>query len=331
VAKTFVNLRSRRRQNFELLGVCALLIFLIYGVFSTATAANVGELESLLRSHYLYSAVAPSEVGQDDYYQFDAGIGFTFSERDDTGLNADILMQPDKELYTRAVYWNAKTLSDRGIAISKNLARKNGLDIGDKLYSEHIVNGKVSEYVIEQIIPSVNGARISTRRNYTDGLIIMGYDSRYVDSISHSTVFFTNQTIEDITATIGYTPENIEYRDDEIWSVVKEIIPLFVFAITLTILISSYEIIRLVNNIRTDFKRMISMGYEEEKLDRSLTRYTHGSAVIVIAASTIISVLFSLIQKHGLIDGCVLIIMIVLECIVSLIASSIQKKRLWRA
>lgn len=330
MTKSFVNLHIGRKQNFMLLGACALLLFLFYCIFSLATADNVYELDSLLRSNYLYSAVAPIETGQDGYYQFDAGIGFSLSEKSDEAINAEVVMQPDKEIYTRSVYWNAKILGDRDIAISKNLAKRNSLNVGDKLYSKHVVNGEICKYTIEQIIPAVEEVRISNKQHYTDGLIIMGYDARYAENISHSAIFFTNMPIDNVSASIGYVSENIVYRSDEIWSIMKSILPFLIVILILTVLSTVYEVIRLTGNVAVDFKRMVSMGYEKRELDRSLNHYLYGSVILVIAFSSFASLLLSLVLKYSPISGCILIIMIIAELVAALIVSSIQKKHLWR-
>ena len=202
-----------------------LISFFLMLILILSVNKDAIQLNSLLQSDYDYSVTMQDTVRKDDYYQFNAGIEFTLSADANTSLNADIVMQSKDSLYTDMVSWNAESLSTNGVAVSENIAKSNNLHIGDKLYSKHIVNGEIYEYFIEQIIPESVCVRTDKGKMHSNGIIIMGYDTKYVDNITHNYIVFTNKNIDELTAKCTSTPQNIIYRDDEIHTVILSIVP----------------------------------------------------------------------------------------------------------
>ena len=167
-----------------------LISFFLMLILILSVNKDAIQLNSLLQSDYDYSVTMQDTVRKDDYYQFNAGIEFTLSDDANTSLNADIVMQSKDSLYTDMVSWNAEPLSTNGVAVSENVAKSNNLHIGDKLYSKHIVNGDSCEYTIEQLLPEAVSVRVTNGMNHSDGIIIMGYDERYIENITHSFKYY---------------------------------------------------------------------------------------------------------------------------------------------
>lgn len=163
-------------------------------------------LSSLLRSSYEYCATASKNVFQDDYYQFDASISFSTISDSNTGINAEVLMQSNDSKYTSAVDWNADRLSPLGVAITKGIAKSYNLREGDRIYSKHIVDGGVRGYIIEQILPELSASRLSDKREFSDGIIIMGFDESYIESLTHTVLVYTEEPIGDVSLMISETP-----------------------------------------------------------------------------------------------------------------------------
>ena len=285
-------------------------------------------LNSLLHSDYDYSVTMQDTVRKDDYYQFTAGIEFTLSADANTSLNADIVMQSKESLYTDMVSWNAEPLSTNGVAVSENVAKSNNLHIGDKLYSKHIVNGEKCEYTIEQFLPEAISVRATNGLNHSEGIIIMGYDERYIENITHSSIVFTKDSINDLSA-VG-SPENIVYRDDELMSSLRSIIPYLAILSVVSIVTTVAFTILLTKSVSSNFKRLIMLGFDRKKLNTAFYRLIRGTGSISTIASVALSGIVFLFVNYNAVKLLILLLIPFIESITLLIASNISNKRLWR-
>ena len=305
-----------------------LISFFLMLILMLSVNEDAIQLNSLLHSDYDYSVTMQDTVRKDDYYQFNAGIEFTLSADANTSLNADIVMQSKDSLYTDMVSWNAEPLSTNGVAVSENVAKSNNLHIGDKLYSKHIVNGESCECVIEQLLPEAVSVRVTNDMNHSDGIIIMGYDERYIENITHSSIVFTKDSINDLSA-IG-SPENIVYRDDEIISSLRSIIPYLTVLSVISIVITLSFTILLTKSVSSNFRRLIILGFDRKQLDTAFYRLIRGTGSISIIASFALSGIVFLFVNFTAVKLLVLLLIPFIEIITLLIASNISNKRLWR-
>lgn len=286
------------------------------------------KLNSLLHSDYDYSVTMQNTVQKDDYFQFNAGIEFTLSADANTSLNADVVMQSKDSVYTDMVSWNAEILSSDGVAISENLAGSSGLHIGDKLYSKHIVNGEKCEYTIEQLIHEAVSVRATNGTNYSNGIIIMGYDERYIENITHSSIVFTKEPINELSA-IGL-PENIVYRDDEIMSSVQNIVPYLAVLSVISIVTTITLTFLLTKSVSSNFRRLAMLGFNRKQLNKAYYMFIHVTGIISIIVSLVLSSSVFLFVKFTVPKILLLLLLLFIEIIALLIASNISNKRLWR-
>ena len=300
-----------------------LMLILIISVNKDAIRLN-----SLLQSDYDYSVTMQDTVRKDDYYQFNAVIEFTLSADANTSLNADIVMQSKDSLYTDMVSWNAEPLSTNGVAVSENVAKSNNLHIGDKLYSKHIVNGESCEYVIEQLLPEAVSVRVTNDMNHSDGIIIMGYDERYIENITHSNIVFTKESINDLSA-VG-SPENIVYRDDELMSSLRSIIPYLAVLSVVSIVTTVALSVLLTKSVLSNFRRLIILGFDRKQLNTAFYRLIRGTGSISIIVSVALSGIVFLFVNFTAVKLLILLLILFIEIITLLIASNISNKRLWR-
>ena len=312
-----------------------LLIFTLISLFLIITLAfSVNkycmQLNSLIQSGYDYSVTTQEPVFENDYYKFNAGIDFALSADSQTSLNADIIMQIDKSTYTDLVYWNAEFLGTHGIAVSKNIANRNDLHLGDKLYSKHIVNGEICEYVIEQIIPETVFVRANTDKMYSNGIIIMGYDAEYVNNITYNCVVFTNENIDELTAKRTVTPQNIIYRDDEIFTAILGVVPYLVAFSLIAIAAAIIYVYILTKGIACNFRRLLMLGFERKKLNHAYRGYVYmtgiASMIMILAVSCTIFMFADITAIRIILVFWIPII----ELITHFIATAISNKRLWR-
>ena len=305
-----------------------LISFFLMLILMLSVNKDAIRLNSLLHSDYDYSVTMQDTVRKDDYYQFNAGIEFTLSADANTSLNADIVMQSKDSLYTDMVSWNAEPLSTNGVAVSESLAKSNNLHKGDKLYSKHIVNGESCEYTIEQLLPEAVSVRVTNGMNHSDGIIIMGYDERYIENITHSSIVFTKDSINDLSA-VG-SSENIIYRDDEIISSLRSIIS-YLAVLSIVSIVTTVTVTVLLNKfVSSNFRRLIMIGFDRKKLNTAFYRLVHGTGIISIIASFSFSGIAFLFVNYNAVKLLILLLIPFIEIITLLIASNISNKRLWR-
>jgi len=282
-----------------------------------------------MRSDYKYSATMRNAIAQDSYYEINAGICFAVSSSTETSLNADILMQASDVEYTDLIDWNADKLGTYGIAISQNIARDNGVTIGDKLYSKHIVDGKVYGYYIEQILPDITNVRVIKGKNYDNGIIIMGYDRQYIDNITHSSIVFTKDSIDELDVKYSEMPENIIYRWDEIMIVGINLLPYLMLFITLSVLETLGLVFFLTRDMEYNFKRLIMLGFEKKALNKSYFKLVLGIGVLSVIMTSCIAIA-SGFAGFDQTESVFLFIMIFVEFVSLLHFATFLNRRLWR-
>ncbi len=122
-----VNFHPNPKLTLIVAALYAVLSFLLVAIVIIVGNTNLGRLITFNKCSYQYSATLGKSIGQDDYYLFEAGIGFTRSKESNRGINAEVLMQTAESDYTDSVSWNAYKLSTYEIAISADVAREYGL------------------------------------------------------------------------------------------------------------------------------------------------------------------------------------------------------------
>ena len=317
----------------------ALIVAVSYAVFSFLLVAiviilrdtSLGRLITLNKCGYQYSATTGKSLGQDDYFLFDAGIGFTRSVDSNRGINAEVLMQTSDSEYTDSVNWNAHRLSPSEIAISADVARAYSIRVGDVLYSRHIVDGSMSEYTVTQLLPYFPGTGISNAFSYSDGVIVMGYDSRYEQNISHTTVFFTNESITDLADKYSETPVNIVYRDDMIATTKGKLLPHLILLVFFGIVLTVVFVYALLQAVVCDYKRLIMLGFRKRNLNMAFNAYSS----LPFVCSTLCTATLLVCLIH-LLDFCreaiwFEVVLLIVESLTYIGASYIAKRQVWRA
>ena len=299
-------------------------------VASVSTNRDFIQLKSLMCSDYEYTAIMRTPIDQDNYYQFNAGVYFTSSPHAETGLNVEILMQDTEVEYTDSVYWNVGKLGNYDVAISRNIAIDNGLEIGDKLYSKHIVDGIIYEYSVVEILPDVANVRASEEKDYNDGIIVMGFDRQYIENITHHSIVFTKESVDVLASKYSDMPESILYRTDEMLHVFKELLPYLVLFVVLSILNVAGLVFFITKEVVHNFKRLIVLGFERKMLNKSYTRLVIGNGILAL-----LFFLFALVVVFGIVgidplQAMFLIVVMFMEFITLLWMATILNRRLWR-
>lgn len=328
--KTNVNLHMERsRILLTIVAFSLISLFLNFFLMKSSDSA-FAQLNSLWRSDYNYSATMKNPIGRDDYYRINAGIYFSLSANAETSLNAEIVMQALKSEYSKQVYWNAEKLSTYGVAISEGIAKANSLKSGDKLYSKRIVDDKVCEYTIEQIFPEVSSVRVSEHKNYSSGIIVMGYDRLYIENISHTVLIFTNEPVNELFENFSDMPTDIIYRDDEIAFVSKTLMPYIVTFAVLSVLCTIGLVLFLTKQLSYNFSRLVVLGFQKKQLDAAYIRNVIGIgflSVLLVSCTTLMAG-----SKVGIYFNEVFFLLVIsfIELATLIITSTLSLRRLWR-
>lgn len=321
---------NKGKQLILFVSFSVLSFLLFFGAVMSADKYFV-QINSLCHSSYIYSATTqePDAADDDGYYQFHAGISFGLSDNTKTSINADIVMQSSGADYTDLVYWNANRLDIYEIAISKNIAKKKGLHIGDKLYSKHLVDGTTYEYSIAQIIPEVANVR-GKGNAFSNGVIVMGYDNQYVENIMHIGLLYTRASIEDLSDQIAELPTDMIYRDDEIIAAIKSLFPYVVVFTGIAIMFTIVIVLMCAKDISHNFRRQIVIGFEKKDLDKSFYRMIVGNGILAIVFTLIPSLIVSYFKNFCQTEVIFLFFMLFFEVVTLLLLAIRVNWRLWR-
>ncbi|MBQ7918734.1 MAG: hypothetical protein IJ324_02165 [Lachnospiraceae bacterium] len=329
--KAGLNLHIDRKRTLLVIVFFSVISILLSVITSVSTNKDFIQLNSLMHSDYEYTAIMQKPIDQDNYYQFNAGVYFAVSPHAEKRLNVEILMQAIEVEYTDLVYWNAEELGTYDVAISQSIADDNGLEIGDKLYSKHIVDGTVYEYSVVEILPDVANVRVSEEKNYSAGIIIMGFDKQYVDNITHHSLVFTREPVDVLASQYSDMPESIRYRTDEILAISKELLPYLILFVVLSALNMAGLVFFITKEITTNYRRLIMLGFEKKMLNESYKRLVIGKGILALIITISTSVVVSSIVGFEPTRIVFLMIVMFMEFITLLWMSAILNRRLWRA
>ena len=327
---TQINIHMEQKRALALVLFFALLLSMVGILAAVILKTDCAQLSSLLRSDYIYSAIVASPVLEDDYIRFDAEIGYMLSDDAETSINAEILMQSENAIYTDLVNWNADELGVYEVAITEGLARRNGIRSGDRLYSKHLVNGAVHEYTVEQILPELRTARVTRHREYTRGIIIIGYDSQYIDNISHERIVFTREPIDELASRVSGTPESIVYRSDEITVLMMKMIPYFLLFAVLAVIIVSMLTLIFTEAVQYNFKRLKILGFEKKGLDLAYNKLVYSSGLLSIIIAFVIVYVFAQLWVFSFVEAAILFILMLIELATLFVSTRFSKRQLWR-
>ena len=319
-----------RKKTLLLAASFSLLLLLTIVASFLTTRALLGQLNSLIRSKYEYSATAGGPVGEDDYLQYDAGISFALTKDSAFGVNAEIVMRSGSSKYTGNVCWNTDDLGPRDLAISKDLARVYGLKEGDHLYSKHPVDGELYEYTVCQLLPELVSVRYDGRHAIRDGVIVMGYDQQYEDNISHTAVLFTKTPIDDLAGSISGMPNNLLYRSDEIAGALKAAAPYLIVFFILSLLLTIGLVYFCTKTVSYNFKRLVRLGTGEKKLSLSYSRAVYGVGLLSLCCTYLVAAVILSIAGWCRTAAVCVAVMCLGDLLTLVCAATASRKQLWR-
>ncbi len=318
-----------RRILFIAVSFSLMLSLVIISVIYSASP-YLTQYYSLCQSSYSCSVTVRDSVDCNGFFQFDAGISFMLAADSNTRLNADVIMQNSHSCYSEAVNWAADELDVHSVAVSGNLVRACGLSVGDCLYSKNVVDGKIYEYSIAQILPDTTGMRTVSENDYCNGIIIMGYDELYVSNVAHRTIAFVSGNVEAFLKESS-DPGEIIYRKDELASAAGRIALFAVPGMVLIALLTVALVYTLARPVKSNYRRLIMQGFDKHRLNRAFYRSIWIPSLISFLLSLGISLLiFSILRTGSFIVLLCFLGILLIEILTLLSASLIIRNRIWR-
>lgn len=210
------------------------------------------------------------------------------------------------------------------------MADANDLQTGDKIYSKHIVDGKVREYTIENILPVITHVRGIKENSHYDGVLVMGYDDQYASNITHKNIIFTKEPIEMLALQCSAMPEDIVYRSDEISAITKALVPYLTVYILAAVVCVTVLTLFLTQEIAHNFRRLLALGFDRRYLNRAYYKVVGETGAISIAATAIASALVFSRAGFNLTAFMPVICAVVVEVFTLSVATIVSNWRLWR-
>ena len=167
----------------------ALLLTITIGCVFTQSDRVYNQLEFYNDNQYQYTYEFSTPVGQNDYLKC-SSVYFYSDSSTSQSIYGDCLMQLKNTDYSdESPILTTEHLDCREIAISYNLAQKNGLTVGSVVYSNHNIKNITEEYTVAEILPICYGiSRVDFDIDY--GVIVMGYDRDYEENTNYSCIAF---------------------------------------------------------------------------------------------------------------------------------------------
>lgn len=172
--------------------IAAAICFVAAMILYNADLYSLSKYSSFLCSReYSYSTLVDKELRQDSYAYFERKISFSTNRQLNEYVNCEVLMETDN-LHTDNDFlyqFDVSSLNTNEVAISENIARSLNLSVGTRLYSKHVVENQVKEYVIKLILPEIYGTK-KNDMNSSKGIVVLGTDYSYLDNIVVDHIFF---------------------------------------------------------------------------------------------------------------------------------------------
>ena len=215
-------------------GIVVLLVFFalyaLIGAFTTGVVSSgFGQLDSLSKATFNNGYVLNYSLSLDDEYIFpDNSIRLYTSNNEK--IVSTCIMESDGTKYTLTSALLSPLdyeLHHNEVIISKNIARRYGIDVGDSLFAT--VPYKES-FEIYTVVGIGNENYDVTDMNLYNGVgvVLLGYNSEYTSSINSKYIVFSNTSL---AKTISQNPQVLDKvfsRTEIVFDIIIQIVPIIV-------------------------------------------------------------------------------------------------------
>lgn len=267
-----------------------LLTLSIVGIF-THTEGMYRQVFFLANTTYEYEYQVTKSVRSNDYYYASSVLSFYDTQQRERAMYCDIYMLLNDSTYNdESPLYNGRSLGDREIALSENLAKEYSLSIGDVLYSKHRVANQVVAYQIVGILPVCYGlSTINVELNR--GIILMGCDVAYLDHISATYVGFSRGDPSVLIQSEGSGLLSITEKDGVVESLLIDVgVEQGIIVAIVTCLLVIYSMFHWRSQ-KSYYKRLMLYGWEWKTICRAMWVDLTVPAFIALTLACVISCL----------------------------------------
>lgn len=248
------------------------LIIFAFLILGSAVLRDSANLSTILRSNSRYSAVINYDIGIDNTYIYDdSSIVFYNNQNiqnNTAGISSYNVMEMNTHYDNRDDIFNSiilggtyTKLDKNEIAISKNIAVKYSLKVGDELFADIGYTSNVQSYQIKYIFGYTHNL-LDTDFSLNKGTILMGYDEAYELNMANKYLVFDEENFSNLYM------NNPGLLDQEIF--IKQSINFLYFRIVFNIFILTTFLVmftipiwklQFYKNIKK-YRKLFLMGYE---------------------------------------------------------------------
>jgi hypothetical protein len=323
--KLLLKLLSREKLGIVLTlsSVCTVLSLAFFLPFSSQFKQAYYQLGYFNSSNFNYVYTTEGKLPSNSYLDlknnksFFSDVNLTQRLRTNSIMKLDVNYDDNGFIKSKDVMPGLDLeLSDNEVFITKFIARKNNLKVGDFVYSKSIYDQEVKPYKIVGMLENVNSA--SEYSNSTlQGMLVLGYDKSYEDSSLVSFVNYSKTEPSQILLDNKVILVKLYSKTDLLNYPLRQTLIYIILQISATIFLSMVFFLILVNSSRSNYQRMKRIG-AIQILNLSLVVRSSLFLFISIVSLLLFNFTLSLIYREN-ID--LIIILITTLTIVSVIVS----------
>ena len=231
--------RLNRKKDKTIFGLTVLVAFsVLYALIGAFTigiiSSGFGQLESLSNASFNNGYILNYSLGLDDEYVFPENSIRLYTS-DNTKIVSTCVMKGEGTNYTLTSAFISSIDCDlqyNEVIISKNIAQRYGINIGDILFATVPYKESFEIYTVVDI--GNENYDVTDMNLYNSvGVVLLGYNSEYTSSINSKYIVFSNASL---AKTISKNPQILDKafsRSEIIFDIIIQIVPIIVLYISM--------------------------------------------------------------------------------------------------
>ena len=274
----FNHLNSKKEKT--VFGLATFVIFFalyaLIGVFTTGIiSSGFGQLESLSKASFNNGYILNYSLELDDEYVF-PGNSIRLYTSDNTKIVSTCVMKDEGTNYTSTSAFISSIDCDlqyNEVIISKNIAQRYGVDIGDLLFATVPYKESFEIYTVVGI--GNENYDVTDMNLYNSvGVVLLGYNSEYTSSINSKYIIFSNISL---AKTISQNPQVLDKafsRAEIIFDIIVQMSPIIVSYIAMLFIYFVVLNKKVFSESQKQATVLLNKGHDKRHIKHSLCRET---------------------------------------------------------
>lgn len=212
-------------------GLAFFTVLLCSLIFGRRINALSGQLKKYQDSEYNFAYILNYGITEDNELIYaDADIQLYSSERDNERLSVSCLMPEDDVKYTLSEWNEVSQLKSGEIILSRNVAKKYDLEIGDTVYAQYPYSSMRFPLVVSKIMGTEYDLDNPIISNEI-GVVYVGYDRDYVESTNCRYILFSEKSQAEILSSYPQIIAGLINKNENYARVLNQGIPVLMFEV----------------------------------------------------------------------------------------------------